>query len=266
MTRTCATGCGRPTETMLCADCVRQLVADLRALVDGGRDASGALRAGLLAELDTTAARQHVLGDPVGVRSRAAETPLPYHPAAVELRWTVDNTVTTWARDVAETNGHVAAWTSVADAAAWLARRHRELARHPAADELADEIGHVVTQVRAVIDRPRERVYLGPCETCGADLYALPQASVVDCRCGERVDVRERRDWLLDVVEQRLATASEISRALPTLVNAPVTASMVRGYAKRGRIMAQGTDQRGMPLYRIGDVIALVTRRLAVNA
>jgi hypothetical protein len=37
-----------------------------------------------------------------------------------------------------------------------------------------------------------------------------------------------------------------------------VTASQIRGWAFRGRLIAHGTDQDDRPLYRVGDVIDLL--------
>lgn len=268
----CVTRCGRETTDYLCRDCRSLLTGELRALVDGGRDQTGARRPGLLDELDDTVSRRHVLssGTPLGVRARSPEAPVPFHETAAELRNHADNAISTWARELAEDHPHWSGYpNTIAGAAAWLSRRGQALAIHPAADECFDALTGLVSRIRIVIDRARERTYLGPCtaETdtgrrCGDDLYALPEAEWVTCSaCGATVAVGERRAWLLRVVDDQLATAAEISRALPTLLDAPVTAAMIRGYAHRGRLASRGTDREGRLRYRVGDVIELVTRQ-----
>jgi hypothetical protein len=75
-----------------------------------------------------------------------------------------------------------------------------------------------------------------------------------------------RREWLLAVARDQLVSAPDASRALPALLGKPVTASMIRGYGHRGRLVQHEGDEHGprdaagrlVPLYRLGDIVDVV--------
>lgn len=255
----CQTGCGRPTQDMLCADCLGRLRADLRHLPD------------LYAELVVTLTRQDRLTGQGDRTTGQSETVLPYKPAASEVRWAADNVVSTWARDVAETYPHrPLTATSTPEAAEWLVGVSGLLAEHPAAGELYDEITDSVAQMRRAIDRPGEQIALGECGaeggTCDERLYSPPQRGVVRCpACGSEWDVRQRSEQLARQLDDQLDTAATIARAL-VQVGISVTSAMIRGYAHRETIRQYGPhplDTMARPRYRVGDVLDIVTRQEA---
>jgi hypothetical protein len=66
---------------------------------------------------------------------------------------------------------------------------------------------------------------------------------------------------LLDGVRDQLADSTMVSRALTGLTGRPVTDSMIRGYAHRGRITRYPPhpfDPANKPRYRMGEVIDLL--------
>ncbi|MEU8270146.1 hypothetical protein AB0B89_23680 [Sphaerisporangium sp. NPDC049002] len=146
----------------------------------------------------------------------------------------------------------------------WLLRHRVRLFRHPAVDEAVDELTDAVRHARRTIDRPPGTWYAGPCAAdtddgeCTADLYARHGADTIRCHtCGARHDTHLRQAWLLRQAADHLATATEAARALHAYYP-DLTPSKVRGMAFRGRILARGRDDRGRPLYRVGDVIDLL--------
>lgn len=250
----CITGCGRPTHDMLCAGCLGELVAALRELVDDGQGGRG-----LLAELGITLTRQHVVGGGAGVSVPAAEQPLPYHETASEIGWVLANTISTWARDVAEQNPHLHPPVgSTAAAVAWLTGLPRLLAAHPAADEMWDEVTHVVARVRRVVDRPPERIYAGPCgagDACADHLYAYPGQSIARCAtCGAEHDVAERREWMIRYAADLRVTATVALGWARLLLDKTIPRGTWDSWTSRRRLLAHGTDARGHPVYRFGDV------------
>lgn len=268
-------GCGRPTNDFLCTACVTELVTALRELAFG-MTSGGQRRPGLADDLQAVVARLTTRRSGLGVVSRSAETALPFHAAASELAWVMDNTLSTWAWDFAETHRHLhPRWSTVTEAAEWMASYPNLLALHPAAEQMHDEITHLVHQVRSMVDIAPERIYLGPCGekvegvVCTEDLYALPSRTTVHCGvCGAAWNVEERREWLLEQVEDQLATAPEIARALPTL-GQPVSVDRIRVWAHRGELSkkpAHPLDPRRRPRYRIGDVLDLITRMACKHA
>jgi hypothetical protein len=167
-------------------------------------------------------------------------------------------------------------------AAGWLAGHVDWLRHHPSGPGTAERLNAAVRAAERVVDRQADRWYAGPCwapliddgpeddapaarepnaETwCMAELYANPGATYVRCRgCGTTFDVTERRKWLRAEAEGTLAHAELIARAAPVLDdNVKITSSQIRNLADRGRIAQHGADTAARPLYRIGEVLAVV--------
>jgi hypothetical protein len=268
VSQTCTVrGCDRPTQTNLCGSCLTELVTALRhlafSIVEGRRGP------GLVQDLQDTAFRRDNLGPgSVGVRSRLAETPAPFHEAAAAFLHEVRYDITRWARNVAATYPHLTLTaTTIPKAAEWMATFPNLLAEHPYAHTLHAEIVAMVRQIRRMIDRAPDKVYLGQCgfeidgEACPQDLYVLPSRDSVHCpTCGSDWDTQARREHLLRVVEDQLATAAEVSQALSRLAR-PVSAAAIRSYVHRGKLDQHPPlpqDPKHRPLYRIGDVLDLL--------
>jgi hypothetical protein len=194
-------------------------------------------------------------------------TQLPYHAGASNAAGELKATLVTWARIVASDTGAVLTDRddTTAAVARWLRQYVGWLRYHEAGQEAVDCICDAVAAAWRCVDRPADRLYAGRCD-CGADLYARLDASYVTCRAEVHEDgplawpVEERRRWLLRSAEDVLATTTEISRAL-TRYAQPVTPEAIRGYKARGRLVSKGErveNGRVVPLYRLGDVLAIV--------
>lgn len=238
----CAAGCGRPAhDAPVCPAC--------------GADTAAALAEvpALSGELDVTLARQAVLSDRTD-GARAAETPLPYHPAASEALGELRATLVGWTRLLAEESGLELPGDEVAAMSRWLFARSGRLRHHPAGGEAAGEITAAVGRARRVIDRPAPSTHHGVCRDCETALYGRTNAYAVVCRnCGEVNDAAERRADMLTRLDNWLAPVPEIARLLAHL-EVPVATSTMYDYAAQRRILAKGhTGQQ--PMYRIGDVL-----------
>jgi len=133
------------------------------------------------------------------------------------------------------------------------------LMHRPEALEARDELKAATTLIRTVIDTPPAQSYAGPCDVCGQDMYARIGADVVACRpCNLEWDMDDRRKWLLEQVDDRLARASEVCRAVAAWGGEHVTRQRINGWVATGRLAVHGHDPRGNPLYRVGDVVRLV--------
>ncbi|MFC3504823.1 hypothetical protein ACFOOK_28180 [Micromonospora krabiensis] len=164
----------------------------------------------------------------------------------------------------------------VARAAAFLLGHLEWLRYRQEAEEAMTVLAAAGATIVRIVDAPPALWYAGPCWAekltdqyaptgrCEEELYARTDDGTVKCpACKAWHDVRERRVWLLGEADDVLAHAALIAGAL-TVLDRPVTSSMVRNYADRGRIQARGVDERGRPLYRVGDVrqvVAEVARR-----
>ncbi|GGM77105.1 hypothetical protein GCM10012275_54690 [Longimycelium tulufanense] len=253
--------CGRPAPgAHLCPGCRDRLVADLRDIAKHHPDGQPSL----IAELDTTLARlAKTTAGRSGVRSRNADTPLPYHPGAAEARYVLTNTITTWARDVAETNPHLTFTAdSVEAAAAWLAQFPNLLAIHPAAAELHDEITSAAHLARRVIDHAVDtRIYLGRCgdiagrHGCPGVVYARRRADTGTCdTCGDEHDVHTRRAAMLRALANRTITAADISTSLARL-GIEISVDDIQRRAKAGVLKPATVDVHRRRSYRVGDVL-----------
>ncbi len=267
MNQTCVVDrCARPTETYLCAGCLAEVVTALRELAAGPPGPHGDPTPGLLADLEDVVIRLTRSGLATGILpTRPHVTPLPFHSAASDLMWTAGNTISTWARDIAEMNPHLHLdATTTAEAAGWLGRLPALIAMHPAADELHDEITWLTDRVRSMVDIAPIREYLGQCgaepdgHLCTEDLYALPGSSAARCRvCGAVWDIATRKERLLGAVVDQWATATEIARAL-SLLGQPITVARIGMWVRRGKLTARPPhplDPRRRPRYRVGDVV-----------
>lgn len=211
--------------------------------------------AGDWADLETTRLRQDRIGDP---GPASTEPPLPYNPRAAEVAWVIQNTLTTWAREIATTRGGEAP-ALVPDLARWLAEQAGWLRQRPEGEQALDELDSCSDLLRAAIDRPGPAVFCGRCDVCDRDLRARPGAATVECRrCDVTYDVTARREYLLELANDTLAHASLIARALDEL-GEPVKPERIRQWASRGRLHAKGKDAAGRPLYAVRDVRSLVS-------
>ena len=159
------------------------------------------------------------------------------------------------------------------DAAVWLADRWAEIRRRPWAPEAADELARVIGHGEALVDAPPETYFAGACDatledpdlpgyvyTCGWELRARLGDVVARCRgCGTEHDIAQRRATMLAGVAERRVSATDAARALST-PDRPVTASTVRGWKFRGHLEPVDVSDDGVPLYRLGDVLAVDQR------
>ena len=150
--------------------------------------------------------------------------------------------------------------TATADALRYIAGNVTFLANHRDAEEAFDELEHICALVDIAIDSRPSQVYAGPCDVCRRDMYAKEGAPDVECRlCHLTYPMETRRDYLLELVADQLATASQLAAALAPL-GENVTADTIRKWAspERARLFAKGHDHRGRPLYRVEDVRKLI--------
>jgi len=248
----------------VCGGCASRLAGDLRTYPS------------LAAEVWINVARLNRQGK----RTRGCgDRPLPFDWDASVVLSSVDNTITTWARDVAETQGVALAVPSprprasfvgpmpllplhtTADVAPWLAGKLDWLRTRPQAGEAWDELGYAMRLLVRTVDTPPVRWYAGTCGEptaagpCPAELYAPTGAPTVRCGlCGACHDAPARREWLLAQAADQLLHAGWMASALAAL-GTPVPVNTIRVWAHRGQIAAHGTDRQGRPVYRVADVL-----------
>jgi hypothetical protein len=225
--------------------------------------------ASIVAELDIAISKQARIGNASGPGGLARERS-PINVGAMLVADDLQNTLTTWARDVLPNMGPYAmgpySLPNPSTFAARLLLAHIDaIRRHPAVVELVDEITDAIAQARRVVDRPADRAYLGQClvetpdeegnpVTCYEEIWARPSASTVTCKvCGIEHPVRERRAWLLTKAEDYLFTVKDASEMLGEVGHITVTQASIRGYIHRGKI-----GYKSGKTIRLGDLLAVV--------
>lgn len=162
--------------------------------------------------------------------------------------------------------------------AEWLRVRAHKVMRHEAGGELVDDLGGAVARGWRAVDRPAEKWPAGPCTNpvdgrpCGTALLARTGAEHVRCPvCGTGYSIQERKAWMLREAESYAVTAAEASRLLPTL-DVAVTVGMIYGYARvrpgatAPRLVSDGQDIAGNPLYRVRDILRVWSEVQAAKA
>lgn len=249
MTATCPVCGAEQSLSLLCSSCCDRLESLLREVPS------------LVTELATTASKQARIGNAGGGAGLARERS-PINFGAVEVADNLANVLTTWARDVTNELPLVPGY-----AAAALLANIDVIRRHPAVNELTDEISDAINQARRAIDRPADRTYLGQClvptpddqgrdVTCLAELWAKPDATTATCKtCGGSQDVADRKQWLLDEAKPMLVTVKEASRYLGRFGTIDVTEASIRGLLHRKRI----AYRPGTTTFRLGDLLNVLT-------
>ena len=142
----------------------------------------------------------------------------------------------------------------LADNIGWLAHQTQALAAF-------DELGHIARLVESTIRQPPPAFwYAGPCDTCHRDMYARYGDPEVTCvSCNLIYDVEDRRAWLLTVVRDRLERAVVLCRALSAFGH-DVSRQRLGMWQTRGLLAPRAHDEKGYPLYRVGDILDILER------
>lgn len=274
MTNLCT--CGRPLAgDSICTGCSKTLEIALGNI------------SAYWADLDTVKGRQTRYGD--GGGRAGTEKPLPvdlrflgpYEDGSM-LQEAVKNTIATWTRAVMEARPviegpahpaclHITCSTTrrsrvPADnipACCMYLLGHADWVRSQYwAPEMLDEVENLEAQLRRMVDRPADKLFVGYCTQCDQALNARIGAPMTQCQtCGMQFSVEASRDAMWEQAQDHVATASEIARAISWLGRESVSAERIRKWVERKRLERKGwitIRGRELPTYRIGDVAALV--------
>lgn len=254
-----------PNNAYVCPACTAQLektLAEIPSLAD---------------DLEDTRLRQSRTGGRSIGGGHSTDQPLPWLETASVAVDTLRSTLVAWARIVVEERGVRWPRNTLADIAGFLLTHLDWLVHHPDAHEAVDELTFAARQARSVVDRAPDRWYAGRCghvdldaqveaivtsspqpEPCGEELYVREGAKTVACRtCSTEHDVDVRRKELARKVEDRLATASELTSAVSNLAR-PISLNTIKSWVQRKRLTEHSKSPDGVALYRVGDVLDLL--------
>lgn len=238
----CATGCGRPTDVVLCNGCLGKLRTDLGDV--GWLDT----------QLMTVLARQTAMIEHAGGRS--AEVPLPINRGALKARSVLRNRLVSWSLDLADRHGETEdqlPGDTLPAMAAWMLAREARIAVHPAADELFDEIHEAVIYARMIVDLPANRTTfpVGPCPEvhCPGEVRAyIPAADDVPARmectaCGMVWDTTQWSRAGKRILARMDIDGTRVDTEMASLLLG-VTDRTVRRWVEDGRLTNHGDQRR----------------------
>lgn len=258
--------CQSQTDAFLCGD-DRTLSGCLGELLRWFGDT-----AWLVEQMDIVEAKlSRTGGGSVGfVSSGGGAQPAPVDLGVMELSLRLRDHLFSWARELWETHAPrnddgsvnpVVVEPTAVGVSRWLMRHPTWIKLHPAADELYKELGEDYRDARRAIDCASGKVYVGQCTTliegeiCLEDVYAREGSYFATCRtCGTGHSVDVRRQVLLTAMEDQVVHAG-LMAGLVSHLGVTMASSTIRTYAHKGKIFAVSEDDRGRPLYRVGDVL-----------
>ncbi|WP_344572445.1 hypothetical protein [Winogradskya humida] len=246
-----------------------------------GQRVADALRqlALLIPEISITLAKLDRISAGDGPRPDGAEAALPYRLDASDRGRAIQGELVTWARVILDETGaplpEVITGSTLAHYLAVGAARARGRAFWR---EYHDALLPLARVASRIVDRPAERVYLGPCGaelvdggTCMEDVTAPRDAAYGRCRgCGTEHDYSVARAWMLDALQDVLVTTDEL-RDIFARGGLTVGRSSLYRWIASGQLVAKGT-RADRPTYRVGDALDVqaaaavrnpVTRRMA---
>jgi len=244
---TCTTmKCDRPADGWFvcptCAAILTQTLAEIPWMLD---------------ELDTVLTQQTKYVDTSAGKS--SETPMMFNVKASDTRAALVNEIQNAARLVADANGWTLNYRTPTECAIWLERSISAIRLHPLGGQMFDDINAWFGASMWVIDRPAQRQFLGDCAVdpdgaaCGGRIYGRDGKPEASCNtCGGVYQADAVRAELLEQLEDRLCTASEIAR-LSTYLGLVSDREQVRKrinqWSKRGQIKSHGSER-----FKFGEV------------
>lgn len=156
---------------------------------------------------------------------------------------------------------------------AYLCRQFDYVVRSEWAPQLLDEMLHLEKRLKRMVDRNRDRMYLGVCtnvltaavilgglDVCPGSVYALEGDPTGKCdECAKEYDVASSRAGLEAELDAMLMTAADIARSATYLgLNADRerVRKRINQWHTRGVIEAKGQDENGKPRFPYGEVRA----------
>lgn len=248
--------CGSEVQSAyICRTCTGRLRRDLQRLADLWGDSENVLT------------RQTATGSGGKTGKGSTKTaPLPFDANASEVRWMVENAVTTWVRDIAGDDIPDTV-RDVPTAALWLSQNAQKIAGVPQGPEALDELTDTYRQIVRLVDRPESPVYLGT-HACGSDVWAKSHHNYKTCDCGEVLDLGEMRGQATLRARQVWATAREICAAAH-MFDVPINKMMISRWYREGVIppaAVRNSDDGRALQFRVGIVVDLAKNHAATRA
>ena len=158
--------------------------------------------------------------------------------------------------------------TWVGGVAATLYEAIPKMGTHPIGETMAPQILEVYSELGRRIDRPMQKHMHGVCPAisangglCNQPLYSNKTMGTVQCpACRSIWDIEQLRERTLELAKNTVMPASEAAVLASMLLEQKVKPDSIHRWQHRGQIFPVDS-YGGRKRYRLGDIIALVTRR-----
>lgn len=275
-------GCDQLTRDVLCVACVAWVERIVAKMPDA------------VADLELTRTRQARGARSSGHRDKGEAAPLPFddRPQVAEAIRHVAIFIE-WAEHIARTCHYPISalpvpvtppndlgLRRVADATDLILRNLGWFRVAPDAPKAMKALGMIRDRLRAAVDRPPARVYLGPCgaavtalevtevdgvivprtvtTVCATPLYAATGDGVVTCRtCGAQRAPAERKAFRRAAFEGEVLPLGDVLDGLRDLAGLEVDRALIRQWRRRGKLVTCLAG--GVEMYRVADVLRLAS-------
>lgn len=235
--------CGTEVQSQyICKVCAGRLRRDLQRLAD------------LWPDTENVLTRQTATGSGAKVSTTGKERPLPFDANASEVRWLVENVVTTNLRDIAG-DSIPDGVRDVPTACVWLSQNAHKIAGVPQAPEALDELTDAYRQIVRLVDRPESPVYLGT-HDCGADVWAKSHRTYMTCDCGAVLDLDEIRSESYNRARDTFAPARVIVDSA-RMYGVQISKQMISRWAANDDVRKQDAKPT---LYHVGECVMMASR------
>ena len=132
------------------------------------------------------------------------------------------------------------------------------IAQNPTSGVYKREIHQQLAKVRALVEPPDAPMAIGHCETCGAQLRALPDDTRTRCEaCGSTWDVEQVKRRLAASLDDKWEdmTPAAAARWLARMTGAPVDRGLVSVWLNRGRLPSARRLGNGKWLFNLGELL-----------
>lgn len=198
---------------------------------------------------------------PGGAHVQATTAPALVNLTALDLL----EQIRTMGRVLAQTAGlHLAPAMSAHDLLAGLDRDEYcdRLAQRDDAWQIVRLIAQASESCEHLLDPDPTLKVVGTCPTCHAAVW-IPESDRVEGRrycesCGSAMDLAQvlHAQWLRFLLSGMVDTAAGISKLLRGC-GIEVKNTTIAQWAKRGKLRKRGVDERGYPVYLVGEVMRL---------
>ena len=141
-----------------------------------------------------------------------------------------------------------------------LANKHTVLAMSTAADDYT-ALERIGQRNETALTPEEERILVGTCPTCHANVYATPEAETATCdNChGEwpTQDLRTARNERLRKIRYT-GTPKAMARELRHYCGLPASRNLISQWIRRGKIHATPTNTKGEYEFNLGELVTLL--------